>query len=55
MRHNIRFTTSLREVEDMLAKRGFEISYETILCWASKFDTAIHASIRRARGRTDDV
>ena len=32
-----RFTLSLRDVEEMLAQRGIEISYETIRCWTIKF------------------
>jgi len=34
-----RFTTSLRDVEEMLAERGIDVSYETIRCWANKFGT----------------
>lgn len=29
-----RFTTSLRDVEEMLAERGIDVSYETVRCWA---------------------
>lgn len=50
-----RFTTSLRDVEEMLAERGIDVSYETIRCWANKFGPAIAANIRRARPRTDSV
>jgi putative transposase len=28
-----RFALSLRDVEDLLAERGIEVSYETIRCW----------------------
>jgi transposase-like protein len=28
-----RFTFSLRDVEEMLAQRGIEASYETVRCW----------------------
>ncbi len=28
-----RFTLSLRDVEELLAERGIEVSYETIRCW----------------------
>ena len=44
-----RFTLSLRDVEEMLAERGIDVSYETIRCWTTKFGTAIAANIRRAR------
>ncbi|RVQ66377.1 IS6 family transposase [Croceicoccus ponticola] len=50
-----RFTTSLRDVEDMLAERGHSVSYETVRCWANKFGPAIAANIRRKRGRADCV
>ncbi len=32
-----RFTLSLRDVEELLAERGMDVSYETIRCWAIKF------------------
>lgn len=50
-----RFTTSLRDVEEMLAERGIDVSDETVRCWANKFGPAIAANIRRARGRADSV
>ncbi|WP_338468154.1 IS6 family transposase [Novosphingobium sp. ZN18A2] len=50
-----RFTTSLRDVEEMLAERGIDVTYETIRCWANKFGPAIAANIRRARSRADSV
>ena len=48
-----RFTTSLRDVEEMLAERGIDVSYETVRCWANKFGPAIAANIRRSRPRAD--
>ena len=50
-----RFTTSLRDVEEMLAERGIDVTYETVRCWAKKFGPAIAANIRRKRGRADSV
>jgi len=50
-----RFTMSLRDVEDLLAERGIDVTYETVRCWANKFGTAIAANIRRRRGRADTV
>lgn len=50
-----RFTTSLRDVEEMLAERGIDVSYETVRCWANKFGPAIAANIRRKRGKADAV
>ena len=50
-----RFTTSLRDVEEKLAERGINVSYETVRCWANKFGPAIAANIRRRRGCADCV
>ena len=50
-----RFTMSLRDVEDLLAERGIDVTYETVRCWANKFGPAIAANIRRRRGRPDCV
>ena len=46
-----RFTMSLPDVEDQLAERGIDVSYETLRCWANKFGPAIAANIRRKRAR----
>jgi hypothetical protein len=32
-----RFTLSYRDVEDLLAERGIDVSYETVRRWALKF------------------
>ena len=44
-----RFTLSLRDVEEMLAERGIEVSYETIRCWTIKFGPQIARRLKRAR------
>jgi putative transposase len=44
-----RFTLSLRDVEEMLAERGIDVSYETIRCWTMKFGPMIAANLRRRR------
>ena len=44
-----RFTLSLRDVEDMLAERGIELSYETVRCWALKFRQSFAQNLRRRR------
>jgi len=31
-----RFSLSLRDVEELLAARGIDVSYETIRCWTIK-------------------
>ena len=36
-----RFTLSLRDLEELLAQRGIEVSYETIRCWTVKFGPLI--------------
>ena len=33
----LRFTLSWRDVEDLLAERGLEVSYETVRRWVVKF------------------
>ena len=50
-----RFTLSLRDVEDLLAERDIDVTYETVRCWGNKFGPAIAANIRRRRGRADCV
>ena len=37
----LRFTLSHRDVEDLLAERGLEASYETVRRWVLKFGPAI--------------
>src|SRR5580700_7191281 len=47
----LRFTLSYRDVEDLLAQRGLDISYETVRCWVLKFGPAIARRLRRCRPR----
>ena len=44
-----RFTLSFRDVEEMLAERGVNLSYETIRCWTIKFGPQIAMNLRRKR------
>jgi putative transposase len=44
-----RFTLSLRDVEELLAQRGIEVSYETIRCWTRKFGQVFASNLRRSR------
>jgi putative transposase len=46
-----RFALSLRDVEDLLAERGIEVSYETVRCWTRKFGRAFAGNLRRSRPR----
>jgi len=48
-----RFPLSYRDVEDMLAERGIDVSYETVRRWALKFGTVIARKLRRGRPRPD--
>ena len=36
-----RFTLSYRDIEEMLAKRGVDVSYETVRRWFLKYGPAI--------------
>ena len=46
-----RFTLSFRDVEELLAQRGIEVSYETIRCWTLKFGQLYGQNLRRSRSR----
>ena len=48
----LRFTLSYRDVEDLLAERGLDISYETIRSWVLKFGPVIARRLRRRRPRS---
>ncbi|GAW41178.1 Integrase core domain protein [Brevundimonas sp. SH203] len=44
-----RFSLSLRDVEELLAARGIDVSYETIRCWTIKFGPQIAKRLKRLR------
>ena len=48
-----RFALSYRDVEDMLAECGIDVSYETVRRWALKFGAIIARKLRRGRARPD--
>jgi transposase-like protein len=50
----LRFTLSYRDVEELLAERGLEISYETVRRWVLKFGPVIARRLRRYRLRPSD-
>ena len=51
---SFRFTLSLRLVEELLAERGFIVSYETIRRWAKKFGPQYARCLKRKPpGRSD--
>ena len=46
----VRFTLSYRDVEDLLAERGLDVSYETVRRWVLKFGPLFaHELARDAR------
>jgi transposase-like protein len=47
-----RFNLSLRDVEEFMAERGVEVSYETIRRWIKRFDPPIARGLRRGRLRS---
>jgi putative transposase len=49
-----RFALSYRDVEDMLAERGIDASYETVRRWVLKFGRSYADRIRRRRPRPSD-
>src|SRR5918994_6024695 len=51
----LRFTLSYRDVEELLAERGLDVSYETIRRWVIKFGPAIARNLRRLRPRPADI
>ncbi len=38
-------------IEELLAQRGIDVSYETIRCWTMKFGPKIARNLKRLRGR----
>ena len=47
----IRFTLSYRDVEELLAERGLDVSYETVRRWVLKFGPFFARELRRRRSR----
>ena len=44
-----RFNLSLRDVEELLAQRGVDVSYETVRCWTKKFGPLIAKRLKTRR------
>ncbi len=44
-----RFTLNFRDVEDLMAERGIDVSYEAIRCWTLKFGQIFAHNLRRSR------
>src|SRR3974377_1066557 len=50
----LRFPLSYRDVEDLVAARGLDLSYETVGRWVLKFGPVIARRLRRLRPRPSD-
>src|SRR6202790_5202156 len=50
----LRFTLSYRDVEELLAQRGLDLSYESVRCWVLKFGPMIARRLRQRRPRPSD-
>jgi putative transposase len=50
-----RFCMSFRDVEDLLAERGINVSYETIRHWCRKFGTEHARTLKRRERRLGDT
>ena len=44
-----RFSLSFRDVEELMAQRGIDVSYETIRCWTIKFGPLIARRLMKRR------
>ena len=49
-----RFPLSFRDVEDLLAERGIDVSYESVRRWSVKFGQAYARRLRKTRPRPND-
>src|SRR5205807_2244922 len=45
----LRFTLSYRDVEELLAQRGLDLSYESVRSWVLKFGPMIARRLRQRR------
>jgi transposase-like protein len=50
----LRFTLSYPDVEDLLAERGLDISYESVRRWVLKFGPLVARTLRQRRPRPSD-
>ncbi len=51
----LRFTLSLRDVEDLLSERGIEVSHETVRRWVNHFGPIIAAQLRKRRPKPHSI
>ena len=52
---DLRFSLSLRAVEELLPERGVEVSHETLRRWVGKFGPLIARGLRRRQSRPGRV
>jgi putative transposase len=52
---HLRFTLSLRDVEELLAECRILVTYETVRVWVARFGPLIARRLRRRRGRSNGV
>ena len=50
-----RFSLSLRDVEELLAKRGITVTHESIRQWCGKFGPEYARKLKRRQGRLGDM
>ena len=51
----LRFTLSLRDVEDLFAERGIMVPYETVRRWVNHFGPMIAANLRKRRPKPHTI
>lgn len=52
VRLHVRFALSFRDVEELLADRGIQVSYETVRRWVAKFGAYYADELRRREPRS---
>ena len=50
-----RFSLSMRDVEELLAKRGITVTHETIRQWCREFGPDYARKLKRRQGRLGDI
>jgi putative transposase len=52
---HVRFSRCLRKVEDLLHKRGIDISHESVRYWWNRFGPMFAVEIRKKSGQSNAV
>jgi putative transposase len=55
VRWDLRFQLSLRDIEELLFKRGVIVTYETIRCWCDKFGKDFAYRAKAARHKPGSI